>query len=318
MPTYDSIISRSGSTALMPEDVAREIIQGAVEQSAVLTFARRLPNMNQKQRRMPVLSALPTAYFVDGDTGLKQTSEVAWANKYIDAEELAVIVPIPEAVLDDADYDIWGEVRPRVAEAIGVAIDQAVLFGTNAPASWPDDVLAAATAAANVVDESTQIAASEDLYDMILGAAGVVSKVEADGFMVNGHIAAMSMRGKLRGLRESTGGLIFTTSMQGSNSYLLDGSPIAFPRNGAINPATALLFSGDWSQLVYAVRQDITYKVLTEAVLQDGAGNIVYNLAQQDMVALRAVMRLGWQVPNPINRMQQTEANRYPIAVLVP
>lgn len=324
---YDSLISRSGATALMPEDVSREIIQGAVEQSAVLSLARRLPNMTQKQRRMPVLSSLPTAYFVDGDTGLKQTSEVAWANKYIDAEELAVIVPIPEAVLDDADYDIWGEVQPRVAEAIGVAIDQAVLFGTNAPSAWPDDILTAATAASNVVDESTQVAAGDDLYDIILGASGVVSLVEADGFMVNGHVAALTMRGKLRGLREKVydgsstiagGAPLFTASMQGANQYMLDGSPIAFPRNGAINPATALLFSGDWSQVVYAIRQDITYKVLTEATLQDAAGNIVYNLAQQDMVALRAVMRLGWQVPNPINRVQQTEANRYPVAVLVP
>ncbi len=324
---YDSLISRSGATALMPEDVSREIIQGAVEQSAVLSLARRLPNMTQKQRRMPVLSSLPTAYFVDGDTGLKQTSEVAWANKYIDAEELAVIVPIPEAVLDDADYDIWGEVQPRVAEAIGVAIDQAVLFGTNAPSAWPDDILTAATAASNVVDESTQVAAGDDLYDIILGASGVVSLVEADGFMVNGHVAALTMRGKLRGLREKVydgsstiagGAPLFTASMQGANQYMLDGSPIAFPRNGAINPATALLFSGDWSQVVYAIRQDITYKVLTEATLQDAAGNIVYNLAQQDMVALRAVMRLGWQVPNPINRVQQTEASRYPVAVLVP
>lgn len=318
MPTYDSLISRSGSTALMPEDVAREIIQGAVEQSAILSLSRRLPNMTTKQRRMPVLSALPTAYFVDGDTGLKQTSEVAWANKYIDAEELAVIVPIPEAVLDDADYDIWGEVQPRVAEAIGVAIDQAIMFGTNAPSAWPDDLLAGATAAGNALDESVRVAAGDDLYDMTLGDGGIVSLVERDGFMVNGHVAAMTMRGKLRSVREQSGALIFTNSMQASNQYLLDGSPIVFPRNGAINPATALMFSGDWNQIVYAMRQDITYKVLTEAVLQDGAGNIVYNLAQQDMVALRAVMRLGWQVPNPINRLQQTEANRYPIAVLVP
>jgi hypothetical protein len=53
-------------------------------------------------------------------------------------------------------------------------------------------------------------------------------------------------------------------------------------------------------------------------VIQDGTGAIVYNLAQQDMVALRAVMRLGWQVPNPITRLQTTTADRYPIAVYLP
>ena len=64
------------------------------------------------------------------------------------------------------------------------------------------------------------------------------------------------------------------------------------------------------------MRQDITYKVLDQAVIQDAAGNTIYNLAQQDMVALRAVMRLGFALPNQINRMQQTAANRAPFAVL--
>ena len=42
----------------------------------------------------------------------------------------------------------------------------------------------------------------------------------------------------------------------------------------------------------------------------------VVNLPQQDMVALRLVFRVGWEVANPINYDQQTEASRYPFAVL--
>jgi hypothetical protein len=76
--------------------------------------------------------------------------------------------------------------------------------------------------------------------------------------------------------------------------------------------------SGDFSELVYSIRQDITAKVFDQGIIQDAQGAIVFNLMQQDMVALRVVIRLGWQVPNPINRLQQVEANRYPIAVLTP
>src|SRR5690606_7674960 len=135
--------------------------------------------------------------------GLKRTSAAAWANKYINAAELAVIVPIPENVLDDADYDIWGEVQPRIVEAFGVAFDQAVLYGTNKPADWPNAILAGATAAGHVVTMGA--VAGNDLYDDILGEDGVVAKVEEDGYLVTGHVAALTLRAKLRGLRDTTG-----------------------------------------------------------------------------------------------------------------
>ena len=62
----------------------------------------------------------------------------------------------------------------------------------------------------------------------------------------------------------------------------------------------AQLIAGDFSQAVYAIRQDVTIKILTESVIQDPSdGKIIYNLAQQDMIALRVVFRMGWALPNP-------------------
>ena len=255
---------------------------------------------------------LPIAYFVNGDTGNKKTTNMKWDKKIITAEEIAVIVPIPEAVLDDSEYDIWAEVRPRVEEAFGKVIDEAVLFGVNAPDSWRDDIVTTATSATSVVT----LGSSDSLYDKIMGEGGVISKVEESGFFVTGHMADISMRAKLRGLKDSTGNPIFKSDMQESTRYSLDGSAMTFPNNGSFDKSKALMISGDFSQLVYAIRQDITFKLFTEGVVQNTDGSIAYNLMQQDMVALRAVMRLGWEIPNPINSLKTDKAKRCPFAIL--
>lgn len=307
-----NIIDRTGAESLIPETRAREIIQGTIAQSAVLSQGRKLPNLSSKTHKMPVLDMLPIAYFVNGDNGNKKTTKMAWDKKVITAEEIAVIVPIPEAVLDDSEYDIWAEVRPRVEEAFGKVIDGAVLFGEDAPDSWRDDIVTTATNAGSVVT----LGSSDSLYDKIMGEGGVIAKVEESGFFVTGHMADISMRAKLRGLKDSTGDPIFKANIQDGTRYSLDGSTMTFPNNGAFDKSKALMISGDFSQLVYAIRQDITFKLFTEGVVQNTDGTIAYNLMQQDMVALRAVMRLGWEIPNPINSVQANKAKRCPFSIL--
>ena len=322
------IIPRSSAEALMPEEYQKEIIDHVPEMSAVMRLAYKAPNMSRAQKRIPCLSVLPTAYFSNpgptvrsdaSDYRHKQLTTMAWENKYLDAEELNVIVAIPEAVLDDTDYDLWAEIKPKLLEAYGIAFDQAVFYGTNAPAIWPDAIVTAAMAAGNYLT----LGELGDLYDDILGDGGLISLVEEDGFMVDGHVSAMGMRGKMRGLRDTTGNPIFKSlykeGVQGATRYELDGEPMIFPQNGSIDPAQSLIICGAWKQLMYAIRKDITWKILTEAVIQDPVTlEITYNLAQQNMVALRSSMRLAWQVPNPINRLQEDEDERYPFAVLAP
>lgn len=308
-----NIVNRTDLSGLIPEPVTREIIQGVTEGSAVLQMGRRLPNMTSKTQTMNVLDMLPTAYFVNGDTGMKQTTKMKWDKKKIYAEEIAVIVPIPEAVLDDADYDIWGEVRPRLVEAFGKVIDGAILFGTNKPTSWRDSVLDTCKKAGSVV------AATPYIYDDIMAEGGVIAKVEESGYLVNGIMSAIQMRAKLRGLKDLNGVPLFKTDMQGATPYALDGSPMYFPRNGAFDTTKALMFAGDWTELVYSIRQDITFKIFDQGVVQDPSDNsIVYNLMQNDMVALRAVMRLGWEIPNPKTAYNDNITNPCPFAVYAP
>lgn len=310
-------IDRTSLSGLIPEPVTKEIIQGAVAESAVLRMARRLADMTSKTQTLNVLDALPTAYFVNGeatDSGAgdawKQTTKMAWAKKKIYAEEIAVIVPIPEAVLDDSNYDIWGEIRPRLSEQFGKLIDAAILFGTDKPSTWRKGVVPSA------IESGNGVAAGTSIFDDIMGANGLIAKVEQDGFNPNGVMSAVQMRGQLRGLKDTTGQPIFKTDMQGGTRYALDGMDMYFPMNGSFDPSQAQMIVGDWSQLVYAIRQDITFKIFTEGVIQNPTTKAIeYNLMQNDMVALRAVMRLGWEIANPINAYNADIENPFPFSV---
>lgn len=296
-------INRTEAEALIRTQILNTIFQDAPKSSIVMQLGRRLPNMTSKQTKIPVLDMLPLAYWVNGDTGYKQTSAQAWDGVYLTAGELAVIVPIPEAVVADASFDIIGQATPRVNEAIGKMIDQAVVFGVNRPVEWQNDLVTAARQAGNNVSGGIT-------YDSLLGADGLFSKVEQAGYTVDGVVASMLSRGALRGIKDDVNRPIFVSDMQGATRYALDGAPLYFPENGGFDTSVAQMVAGNWSQLVWSIRQDITTKILTEGVIQDPTTkDIVYNLAQQDMVALRVVLRMGWALPNPATRLNPDRTN---------
>ena len=306
------IIDRTGAEALIPLEISKEIIKETPQASKLLPLMRRLPDMSAKQRSIPVQKSLPHAYFLNGDSAQKQTTKAEWDKVTLTAEELAVIVPIPEAVLDDADYDIWGELKPQIVEALGIAIDGAVLFGTNKPASWASAIVPTAIAKNHNIAFGTNVDVASD----IIGVGGVMSFVENDGFRVNGFLADSTLEAYLRDLRDKNNNPIYVPRLTENSLDMLVGRRINYDNSGMFDLDKALMVAGDFTKAVYAIRQDVTYKILTEAIIQNTDGSIAYNLAQQDMVALRVVMRLGVQVANPVTRRKDAEG--YPFAVLTP
>lgn len=296
-------IDKTNVEALIDAQVANEIFEGVVRESKALSMFRRLPNMTSDKTKLRVLDSLPIAYFVDESTnnGRKNLTKMAWDKKYINAAELAVIVPIKENVLNDISIDIWSEVKPRIVEAFGKKIDNAIFNGTDKPADWRAGLIP------SIVTAGAEVTEGDNLYSDI---NDVMTKVEESGYNVTGLLGGVGLKGKFRMLTDTTGQPIKGTE--------IDSLPKAFLDNGAWDKTKSILIAGDFSQAVYAIRQDVTYKVLTEAVIQDpSSGDILYNLAQDDMVALRVVMRLGWEIPNPVNALNET-ATRFPFANLKP
>ena len=296
-------ITRTDVDALIETQVASEIFEGVVKESKALSMFKRLPNMTSDKTKIRVLDTLPVAYFVDEtkNNGRKNLTKMAWESKYINAAELAVIVPIKENVLNDASIDIWAEVKPRIVEAFGRKIDNAIFNGVDKPADWREGLIPSIVAAGKEVTETGEL--YSDIND-------VMTEVEESGYNVTGLVGGVGLKGKFRMMTDKNGQPLNATEIGSLNRAYLD--------NGAWNKTLSTLIAGDFNQAVYSIRQDITYKVLTEAVIQDPSdGSILYNLAQDDMVALRVVMRLGWEIPNPVNALDETET-RFPFASLKP
>lgn len=308
---FNNIISRTEVQALIREQVSDIMLGGLIEESAALSTFTRI-NIPTNQTRFPIVSALPTAYFVTGDTGLKQTTEVNWSNKYINVEELAAIVPIPEAVVDDSEFDIMGSVRPLLQTAIGRAVDAAVLFGTNKPTSWDTDVSTGAVAAGNVVARGTSTAPQGGVAQ---DTNNLLASLEEDGYAPTQFVGNPTFRRYLRGARGSDGQPLMDVNGGVSSVW---GVPVAYSMPGLwpTGLSAAELFALQRENFIIGVRKDFDFTVHTEGVITDAAGLILYNLMQQDMMAIRVVFRMGYAVSNPINYQEAVEANRFPAAVL--
>lgn len=295
-------ITRTDVDSLIETQVANEIFEGVIKDSKALSMFRRLPNMTSDKTKLRVLDSLPVAYFVDESTnnGRKNTTKMAWDKKFINAAELAVIVPIKENVLNDSSIDIWAEVRPRIVEAFAKKIDNAMFFGVDKPTDWRKGLVP------SVIDAGAEVTETGKLYSDI---NDVMTKVEESGYEVNGILGGVGLKGKFRMMTDTTGQPLNTTEIGSIRRAFMD--------NGIWDKSKSTLIAGDFSQAVYAIRQDVTYKILDQAVIQDTDGSILYNLAQDDMVALRVVMRLGWEIPNPVNALNET-ATRFPFASLKP
>lgn len=307
------MITRQNVEVLIPTETNDQILQNVPKSSAALSLFKQLPNMSAKQKTLPIASTLPSAYFLNGDTDMKKTTNAEWDKLTMTAEEIAVIIPIPDAVLDDASYNIWDELRPQIVEAFGLAIDEAIFFGTNKPASFPTAIVPTAIEKGATVSIGT----NEDIAGDIIGENGVMEKVEKSGFRVSGFYADSTLEAKFRNLRDKNNQLLYTPGLTAETPVSLVGRPLFYDEIGGVFDTTkSLLIAGDFSKAVYSIRQDITYKILDQAIIQNADGTIAYNLAQQDMSALRCVMRLGVQIANPASR--KGGSNRYPFAILAP
>lgn len=299
---------------LLPIEWAREVIQNVAQESATMALSRRV-QMSTRQQRLPVASALAGAYWVGNAsndfTNLKQQTQALWGGVNLNVEELAVLVAIPDAYEQDNAFPVWDETRPQIVEALGQALDAAVLFGVNKPATWPTAIFPSIEAAGQTVVVGTG-------DDLAVDIADSAQSLEEVGFATNGFAVAPGFGWRLVGMRSTEGIPIYQTNLSGPITTGLYGYPMKEVKNGSWDSEEALVIHGDWSKSVIGIRQDITFTRHDSGIISDDSGNVVFNAMQQDSTIWRAVMRVAWARANPVTRLQSSEALRFPFGAVVP
>lgn len=296
------------NSVVLPIEYSRELIRGVLGRSKALELGRRLPDMRGKTTKLNVLSSLPLAGWVgltNNVPNAKPLSDLAWEGVDLVAEEIAVIVPISINTLRDVEnwVDVVPEISEQVVGAFQQVIDATAFFGVNSPfptASLPTGGIVGGAGVNNTVTWDGQGGTS--FYNAINEA---MAKVEANGYVPTAILGGPSLNSAFRAAITDLG--ILSTD-QGQIGAL----PRHIDLTGGFNESTAFAIVGDFRYLVYAFREEMEMRLLSEATLSDGTNT--YNLAQQDMIAFRFTMRLGIAVPNPVNRLGA--ANRYPFAVI--
>ncbi len=314
MAGFNDLITRSDVP--IPTEEVGELLKVMPEESILLKRARRQP-MSKKSLKQTIMTTFPDAYWVDGDTGLKQTTKQSFSQPTMTAEELAVIAVVPDAVIDDSSLPIWATLRPFLAEAIGRKVDQAAIYGIDKPASWPLALVPGAIAAGVIAPGNLAATPADERKDAGQLVADLGLKMaRSAGANLSGLIAQAGTAWELDRIRDADRRPIYD-GVAGA----LRGVPFDELKNGAWSDVgtgdTAVPLIGvDWSQVYVGIRQDITVKLLDQAVISDAAGKVIFNLAQQDAKALRVVFRVGYQAIMPVNHQQTDAAKRFPAGVI--
>lgn len=270
----------------VPTEKSKEIMGLIAKGSTLMRLCKTMP-MKSDEYQFSLWADTPSAYWV-GEGERIQTTEATWILPKMVAKKIAVIIPVTKEKLNDATINVFEELKPAIAEAFYTTFDKAGLFGVGSPFAL--NLFQAAIDEGNFIIDGTSTALDLDVSD-------TMAMVEDGDFTVNGFTTYGGMKNRIRKLRDADGNKLFVDVNQGE----FYGEPISFCKNGAFDKAKAELIAGDWNKAVIGIREGIEYEILKEATLQNTlwTDGKPLSLAEQDMIAIKATMRLAFLPVQP-------------------
>jgi HK97 family phage major capsid protein len=288
------------NASLLPRTITAPIFEKSVEQSAVMTLARRAPLSVDATTSIPIPMDVPVADWV-GQAAKKPLSTGGVDVKQMTAKKLAVLIPVAEEVVMTNAGGLWTQLQTDLPTAFARAFDHAAIHGkTMKGATGPfDDYLAMTT---NAVALGTASQSTGGVWaDIVNGMAEVI-----DGdWDYTGTIADHRLKPTLLLATDTTGRpILVDTQTPGTDmaaAGTLVGEPLAYSRSvsgkqrrQSTSTDTGLrAIGGDFSQAAFGVGMDITVRISKEATYIDEDGG-VHSAFQENLVLLLAEAFYGY------------------------
>jgi hypothetical protein len=118
------------ATQLLPPTITGPIFDKAVEQSAVMSLARRVPLSMAANTAVPVPMDIPTADWV-AEGGVKPASQVGVGVKVMSGKKVALLVPVSDEVVATNPAGLYDQLQQDLPTAIARAFDYAAIAGKS-------------------------------------------------------------------------------------------------------------------------------------------------------------------------------------------
>jgi HK97 family phage major capsid protein len=284
----------------LPPTLTGPIFEKSVEQSAVMSLARRVPLSMSANTAVPVPLDVPTADWVE-QAGRKPLGTGGVDIKQMSGKKIAVLIPVAMEVVQSNAAGLWTQLQNDLPTAFSRAFDRAAIHGKTmkgATGPFPDYL----TQTTKAVSLGTTTQANGGIWgDFVAGMGEVVD----DDWDYTGTVADHRLKTRLLGATDTTGRpILVDTTQPGTGAALagtLVGEPIAYSRSvsGKLRRQSGTVDSGlraiggDWSQTAYGVGMDITVRISREATYIDEDGG-VHSAFQENLVLLLAEAYYGF------------------------
>lgn len=262
---------------LVPAELRTEIIKDVTEGSVMLQLAN-VKEMNQPTMQFPVELDKPGAYVV-GEGQKITVDKASWKTIEMTAKKIGVIVPATREALEDGIINIPQEVKASIANAFARKIDECTMFDSTEFYGSGKSIFELA--------EGTALNSTGNIFE---DASNLMGLVEAEDLEPNGFVAPRTLKAAIRNDKNAALNYVVEDKVNGEPARM-HGEAIVYSKH--FDKSKAQLLTGDFDKVYVGILDEIEYKVSDQGTVGD------INLFEQDMVAIRATMRVAFLVIKP-------------------